>query len=637
MSTPTSHSITPTSTVASADANQFVVAHNFTTVYQSKDVRRSIGDTYGTNEFFGGMIGWREAVGGQTIALKFQPTQDISNSLVVRLPITINGTAIAPTGAVAASYDNAVDFTVTIVPDGGSPPYNNPSASFVNGSTLVPAELITAAAQNNWPEPQEDLLTNWTNDTQAQLPPTNPYSGGYFIAYGTAGLYAIAGCLANAAGAITPNTYVAAYDSGTLQPWVTGSSVPTTTSGAAYSFPMFVYSPNNDVIIIFSLYTVSGATITTITPTNLCYIASFAQDGTMGAWQQQPTLPVTLAECPSVLVTLPSTAGNQDWLLIFDTYNVGSSSTGTTVYAAAISAGQVGGWLTLTAPPFPTTGAPIVLSDAMTVMMVDLSGGQVLTQTLTTDIDGNPVFGSWTRMSNSALQSYTSLIGIVNGTILADDGGTDDITVATAVDLPLSNLNSNLLFQSGASGLALGSSFGGAAASWQFTNNNGTTTILTYGGVFTSLYGAVLQTCACQVEWVNVPVAITTTLTAGSAYHVVLTFNAGTNASNVNIATTSLNTNYPYQYAQVYNGSSWVSQSFDVPFQVWAGETQPNGASAPVLAFIDDNGTRVSYLWYGAQTAQLLDAAQWTTNDRAAQILYYDATTGQLESITEVA
>ena len=648
------NSVSPQSTVAAGDIDQFLSVGKTTPVYQGTDINGLV--------VVNGLSGWYQP-SNVYVATLFSPTEDVSTTAVVRLPLSLSFMPTPTATQPAASKEAAVDCTVMITDYA----FAQPVLTSVLGSTTLTAEQIEAASSATWPEPAELLLGNWSTTSAA---PNNVISGTDNVAT-VAGSWAVAAGGVNSDNNYNPEVWVANYLNGTLQPWKRGTNLPGMTSSSTtttYTPESLPYSSQGNVLALAGSAT-SGLTGTGNRYSSFkTYTASFGQDGTMGAWVRQADLPYgstqiatsttvststigTLSlsdtsgfpqsgfvnvthgglvytgsysgisgntltgvqliwgsalslttsngdkvvsgfmDCYSTFVTLTDTNGTTtDWLLVFSTDN-------TTVYAGSVDeSGSISSWSTITcASPF-INGQPSVLSDGATILIINDSAKQSVIATVSYDNTTTPTFSAWKTFPTP----YTNVqrmvtLGVFSDNILIgykDEDGLGNVDMATVgIDLACRNTSNNSYLHSYYTSMIPAPLL---SRVWAFSNFDGTYGI--FGMVSTGGTTSVVQTTAYQVAWVNVPIELNTSLTAFSSYFVVIevsstSLSSGLNMPVIHSAGTSYTLTSPIPVPPSTT-LTWTDVYPDtyIPMQVWGGTTMPSGADGPLMALVSDAG-----------------------------------------------
>ena len=659
----TSHSVSSSSTVSAGDVNQFLTLHRVTAVYQGTNVLSS-GTVTGTTMVggFGGFEGFFQP-SESYVDTTFTVASTATSGITVRLPITVNDVAsqvVIDNALPPSLFEQAIDCTVMIVGDNGS---GDPDLTNVYAKSLLPAEFIEATSLDAWPEPEEFLIGSndsvWDSNTfKASV--ANSFEGVSEVVFTTAGNWAVSTGGFSGTNVINNAVVYAPYLNETLTGWRSGPNLPTPVAGASYIVESLPYAPTSTALIMTGCgYATSygGA----LTNSNVCYTASFDQSGTIGTWQAQQPLPHNVSSCYSTVVTFTTSNGDQDYVLVFDVsrQNIyyaqvesgGTISTWATVSAQSIAAGQ----------PFVLPGSYATFTNAngnttsyATLALVNDAVGYVYSAIAALKPSGVLTFTPWRSTSTTSLNvpsagGPSTLAGVLGSTITSSDHYSSlfpNFTALIAADPAFSNFTSNpLLFQMGIGGD--GGPQGTNGGTWVFSNNDGTYSAfgMTYSTVLSKII--TLSTKAWPMTWANVPMLLTSNLTPGTTYHLVLQFATSPGPSvGVNLAMTNYNpsmgnvsrtssTGAPGSWSNIYSDVS-STMTTEFPWQLWSGSTLPGGVNGPLLALIDDITGRVSYVWIGPQTRQLLAAAEWTTDERACFLLEYDQTTSKLSNIVEV-
>ena len=241
--------------------------------------------------------------------------------------LTLNSSVIVPaSGTKNLSMINSItdaiysSSTIVYVYGVGIPSGSPTSTSLLNNvSALVPTEQTTSILKNTWIEPQELVAGTWSSSTttaSAGLVAFNQstcVAGQWAVRAGGATISSNA----TVGGTWSNNIQVARYSNGALSAWRSGTKLPgfdTDPAGTSSSVILgsIAYAPNASVLAFggsFTSSTLAPSTAVTQIPTASVYTASFAQDGTMGAWSKQndlPTFSTTVNGTPTAINTTNS-------------------------------------------------------------------------------------------------------------------------------------------------------------------------------------------------------------------------------------------------------------------------------------------------------------------------------------------
>ena|GEM_PF-4102560 len=499
------NSVSPTSTVAAGDVDQFLSVNKVTPAYQGSNIA-SIAP---------GVVGWIQPSNIYLANWFYDFADTTTTSIVARIPVSLSYLPAPYSNLPSVPMESASDMTVyvtqakvvgsTVVPDFAN----------VLGQVTVPAEMVEAAASATWPEPQEMLLSNWTT---VSTTPLDIISGTDNVVT-TADSWAVAGGGTNSDGNYNPEVWIANYLNGTLQPWKQGTNLPGMTSSSTtttYTPESLPYSSRGNVLALAGS-AVGG--LTGGTGNRYCsyksYTASLGQDGTMGAWVRQADIPngsTTVTTSTTVSTTTTGTLNLSDTtgfpqsgyvnithagLLYTGSYSgiSGNTLTGvqliwntslslttsngdkvvsgfmdcysqfvsltdandttndwllvfgndnSTVYAGSLDdGGKISSWVTVTCSSPFVQGQPYLLSDGTTLCIASDNAKSVVLATISLDASGNPTFSDWTR----ATTWYTNVsglntMGIFNDTFYASSKTTKYV-YGLAIDSAKKNFSQN--------------------------------------------------------------------------------------------------------------------------------------------------------------------------------------------------
>jgi hypothetical protein len=676
-----SHAVNATSGISAADINQFLQTHGVTVIRQGANARyAAYGTPGGALDVFNSFAGHYTPAGQYLDAPFTLNTSVVSSSVTggvtARLPISINSTvssALIANSLKPGQFETAVDCNVSIVGDNG---YGVPDFTNVYGTALLPAEFIEATSSDEWPEPQESLLGSLSSDGTVWDVIYPPYTGVPILygigslVYTTAGTWAVAaGGAQKSSGRINTSVAYAQFSNGILSTWRNGPSLPTpSTSGQYYLLESLPYAPTAGVLVMTGCgtsNTISGS----VTNTNVCFTATFGQDGTFGGWQQQANLPHNVSGCYVTVITLVDASGTtQDYALVFDT--TPTFSRNAIYYGQIASDGSISSWSTISnqaienGQPFPigissttasnqaaqasgTTAAQVTTGtvDTIVVAIVNDAAGYVSSAVASLDASGTLSFSPWDTTPTSVLQyNQNTLSGVYGDTIVSSSHAQSslNISLAVAASDDFTDVTVNPFAQ--VAPTASGGPQGTNGASWYFPNGDGTYSAFGTSNNDVVPFVAQLSTTVYPLTWVNVPIVLTKPLPTFNQLHLILQFAEPTGKSQgVNVAMTSA-LGSTVKYSLTGATGSWNPITYDgvsvntveIPWQLWVGDYVTDTRLGEILAIVDDTTGKVSYFWTGPLSQSLMAAAQWTANERSCQLVNYDAATGKMKSITEV-
>ncbi|MDE2104389.1 MAG: hypothetical protein KGL39_44535 [Patescibacteria group bacterium] len=510
-------------------------------------------------------------------------------------------------------YQYAVDMTVGIYTD---------SAGAIGtqlASATISHEIIEAANNDSWPEPQDVLMGPGISHPPAAFPQALASTFPFFSAISCRSVTVGWPLFGSSTGLSEVPIWTNVYASGVLGGWIQGPGIPFPSgAGAGTQFDLrMAWCPNSNVVVAVLYCTnTSGGT-----PNYSVYTATLDQGGNLGAWQQVDP-PSTQLEYQ--IVGCFTDSDLQDWACLVGGIS-GSANTQTFQYVDVDSSGSIGTWAYGSQFPIPTSSDNpaanqpqcFQLGSSMYVAAAPYGGFAESWDLYRLD----NLLGAWThQISLSGLQwaYYAEMFTNIGNNVLfwtQETPGSGTYLPFTVAMSPSGSAS----WQCSHSGnvLAAGAT---SSSSWTFSNPDGSSTIFwaqSAGGADPLPNIGSFQD-AYPTRWITVPLSCT--LTAGSTYHLVI---AGANSdflSNAQIplitgngagtsVTDTINNTAVAAAKVTTDGTTWTQLPGTVKAMFFSGQF------GPLMGFADDAGQRIDTFWYDNPSLTLTACTQQTISN----------------------